>query len=176
MILEVAKCLTAWLGHGTYGVNALLASTVPREAGDALPVIATITDEFTNARAAGSRLPVALPALSVDIYEATTVEGQVVRDQGEGTVVARVRYGTTKSDLTLAKREGSYVLRALGMSLRLLMKVENEAARTRNGVRFRPAANGRLELRPYYEELEDRVVTAVALIAVDCRDFQPLPT
>lgn len=176
MILEVSKCLTTWLGHGTYGVNALLATTVPREAGDALPVIATITDEFTNARVSGGRLPIALPALSVDILEATTIEGQVVRDQGEGAVVARVRYGTSNSDIALAKREGSYVLRALGMSLRLLMRVEHEGFRTRNGMRFRPAANGRLELRPYYEELEDRVVTAVAILAVDFRDYLTLPT
>lgn len=176
MILEASHLIALWLEHATYGVNALLASTIPREAGDALPTVATIADEFTNARASVGRLPVTLPALSIDTFAADVIENQVVADQGDGSVVVRIRYGASRSDLAQAKRDGSYVIRAVAASLRILHRQAHEASRTRNSLRLRPAQNGAVQVRPYYEELEDRVVTALCVATYDFRDFLTLPT
>lgn len=176
MILEVAKCLTAWLGHATYGVNALLTSTIPRESGDSAPSVATISDEFTNARSAGGRLPITLPALSIDVVASDVVENQVVQDQGDGRVTARIWYGTSNSDFAEAKREGAYVIRAVAASLRVLAREAHVASRTRNSVVFRVAQNGAVTVQPWFEQLDDRVVTAVASVTYDARDLLTLPS
>jgi hypothetical protein len=175
MILEASRIVSTWLGHGTYGVAALLSSTIPREAGDALPTIATITDEYGTTLAAGGRLPGTLPALSVDTFAADVVENQVVADQGDGTVVVRVRYGASLADLAQAKRNGSYVIRAVAASLRILNRNANVASRTRNSLQLRPAKGGAVEVRPYFEQLEDRVVTALCVATYDFRDVLTLP-
>lgn len=176
MILEAARSISAWLGHATYGVNALLVSTIPRDGTDALPVVASITDEFTDERASVGRVPVLLPSLTVDVFAADVIENQVVQDQGDGQVVVRIRYGTASADAAVAKREGSYVIRAVAMSLRVLARQAHEASRTRNSVRLRPAQNGRVEVRPYLEVLEDRLVTAMCVATYDFRDYLTLPT
>lgn len=176
MILEAARIVSLWLAHGTYGVNALLTSTIPREAGDALPTVTTITDEFESTLPAGGRLPSVLPALSVDTFAADVVENQVVADMGDGSVVVRVRYGASKANLAQAKRDGSYVIRAVATSLRILNRQAHEGSRTRNSLRLRPAQNGAVQVRPYYEELEDRVATALCVATYDFRDFLTLPT
>ncbi len=176
MILEASRIVSTWLGHGTYGVAALLASTIPREAGDAVPTISTITDEYGATLPAGGRLPSVLPALSVDTFAADVVENQVVADQGDGSVVVRVRYGASLADLAQAKRDGSYVIRAVAASLRILNRQAHDGSRTRNSLRLRPAKAGAVEVRPYFEQLEDRVVTALCVATYDFRDLLTLPT
>lgn len=176
MMLEVSRCLVDWLGHGTYGVVALLAgSSVPRDGADPLPVVASIVDEFTDARAALGRLPKTLPALVVDVAAVSVVEGQVVSDRGEGQVVARIRYGVQGADLAPAKAAGSYVMRAVVQSLRVLNRQANESARQRNGIHFRPATNGAVEVRPYLESVEDLLVTGLCIATYDLRDVATLP-
>lgn len=176
MMIETARCITAWLGHATYGVNALLASTIPRDAGDALPVIATIEDEFSAKRAALGRVATTLPALSVDVFAADIVENQVVQDNGDGQIVVRIRYGTSNNNIALAKTEGSYAIRAVAASLRILNRQQFESHRTRNSVRFRVSASGRVEVRPFEEQLDDRLVTAICVVTYDVRDYLTLPT
>lgn len=177
MMVECARCLVTWLSHGTYGVTALLAgAAVPRDVGDALPTIASIVDEFSDKRAAVGRLPELLPALVVDVQAVSVVENQVVADQGDGQILARVRYGAASVDLSEAKQAGSYVMRAVAQSLRILNRQANEAARTRNNVRFRPAKNGAIEVRPYLETIEDTLVTGLCVVTYDLRDYATLPT
>lgn len=176
MMLELARCLTTWLAHPVYGVSALLvAGTVPRDAGDALPTLATITSEVDDKRVAAGRLPELLPALAIDVQALSVVENQVVADQGDGRIVARIRYGDARADLAAAKEAGSYVMRAVAQSLRLLNKVQHEAWRTRNSIRFRPAADGAIEIRPFYEQLDDVHVTGLCLVTYDLRDYATLP-
>lgn len=176
MMLELGRCVVAWLSDATYGVNALLAAgTVPRDAGDALPVVATITDEFSDKRAAVGRMPEDLPALVVDVVTTRVIENGVVSDQGDGTVIARVRYADKQSDAAVAKEAGSYVMRAVAQSLRVLNRNQWTPARTRNGIVFRPSANGAIEVRPYAEMVEDVLVTGVCLVTYDLRDTAVLP-
>lgn len=176
MMLDVARCLVSWLQDGTYGVAALLAgASVARDVGDPLPTIATITDEFSDKRVAAGRLPELLPALVVDVAGVSVVENQVVMDQGDGQIVARVRYGAAGVDLAAAKEAGSYVMRAVAQSIRILNRQQHEAARTRNSIRFRPASNGAVDVRPYLETIEDTVVTGLCVVTYDLRDFATLP-
>ena len=175
MILEAARIVREWLGHPTYGVNAMLA-LVPRDGGDpAPPSVVAIEDEVTNPRAAVGRPATSLPALQVDVLGVDVIENQVVTDQGDGTCVVRIRYAAAKANVADAKRDGSYTIRAVAWSLRTLYRQSNEASRTRNSLRLLPARQGELTVRPYYEELDDRVLVGVCLAPYALRDFATLP-
>ncbi len=176
MMLELARCLTEWLSHPVYGVAALLtAGAVPRDAGDDVPTIATITNEFDDRRVAAGRLPELLPALAIDVQGLSVVENQVVAEMGDGRIVARIRYGDSRADLAQAKVDGSYVMRAVAQSLRLLNRQPWEAWRTRNDLWFLPATDGAVEIRPFVEQLDDVHVTGLCLATYALRDFAPLP-
>lgn len=175
MMLETARIISDWLQHPTYGANALLA-LVPRDAGDPVPPsVASFEDEVSEPRAGVGRPAMVIPALQIDVLGADVIDNQVVSDLGDGNVVARVRYAASKAKTHEAKRDGSYTMRVVAWSLRILNRQAHEGSRTRNGVRLIPARQGAITVRPFYEELEDTVITAVCLAPYDFRDLATLP-
>lgn len=174
MILEAARIVSDWLQHPTYGVNAMLA-LVPKDGAESPPPVVTFEDEVSDPRAAVGRPGPLWPALQIDVLGVDVVENQVVADQGDGSGVVRIRYVTANAKAHDAKRDGSYTIRAVAWSLRKLNQLAHEGSRTRNQIRLLPARQGAITVRPFYEELEDTVVTAVCLAPYDFRDFATLP-
>ncbi len=174
MILEAARIMSDWLQHPTYGVNAMLA-LVPKDGTETTPTVATFEDDVSDPRAAVGRPGAVYPALQIDVLGVDVVENQVVADQGDGNCVVRIRYAQGKAKAHEAKRDGSYTIRAVAWSLRKLNQQAHEGSRTRNQLRLLPARQGTITVRPFYEELEDAVVTAVCLAPYDFRDYATLP-
>jgi hypothetical protein len=136
MILEAVDCISTWLQHPTYGVNALLPS-VPRLGTDPAPAaVAAVLDERTSGRAARGELPQdqATPVLLVGAH----AEAQYVVpfDVGvrDATIEIDIAYAQRSALSEQADRDGRYTMVAVLQSLYRLWKYGGPSDRTRGSV------------------------------------------
>lgn len=174
MILESVRILTEWLGHATYGVNALLP-TVPREGTVAAPAAVTIMDSTRDARITRGHLPPLTgtenPALLVSAADETiTLVAPAVRPMpADAAVTMLVRYCTSDLDTARAECAASITLRAVARSLaQLFVTAAGESARVRSSVQLVGLTD--LRLATLYEATDDTIVTGGVLATLRVRD------
>jgi hypothetical protein len=128
MQVEATRLITAWLGHSVHGVNALIPA-IPRErfggVDDPEPSEVSIYNDVDFDTAMDESVlginPPSLPALVVifDVNPKGLNFGQTQSNHHEYDMVGAVFY-YAKDGLNrmAARREGGYVLRAVGRSLK----------------------------------------------------------
>ena len=170
MIAEALRLTSAWLQHGTYGLNAQLAA-VPRDAGDPQPANFTVfATEVDHEDAALGRLPTAAPAVVITVESANVVNDEAAHEIGDGSVVLNVRLSVTAdADAKDMKRDASYSLRALMWCFRKwVVQDVNATTRKKNSVAILEI--GRCEFNSLYETVDDRIVTGGARVPLTVRD------
>lgn len=133
-MLEVLATLQAALGHGSYGVNALLP-TVPLIGGHAAPpsVAQIITDDADATLAFGDKAET-WPALVLLDEDNGTWEGEVATHVRDGEVQVTVLYVARDPRAALTYRNSSYTRRAVMLSVRQWLDNTSYAARTLNSL------------------------------------------
>lgn len=184
--VELERIVADWL---MTHVNPYIAS-VPRDGGDpAPPAIAAYTDtseaanqalavfsSVTHRCVAEWKAPPASPALYV------VARGPILF-RGEPTPDARVRklavpaklgifYVTSNADAAVARRDGSYTLRAVARTIRELDKTGNESSRLRNGINV-VLCEGPQEFHPVVSSIGNHRVSGALVLNYDVRDEQP---
>jgi hypothetical protein len=170
MINETLRLASAWLQHGTYGINAQL-DAVPRDGGDAQPADITVfQDESQHTDAALGRVPETVPAIVITCESAAMLNDQVARDVGDGEVVLNLRLFLSDVDAQDAKRDASYYLRALQWCVRKWVQQAPDATtRAQNSVAI--LEFGRMEFNSLYETVQDRIVAGGARMVCVVRDY-----
>ena len=178
MILETLRIVRDWLNDGTNGVNAKLPS-VPLDGSDTQPAnVAAILEETAS-------IPVALKYFDKDqstpaiwIWQADDADfvglgAHVVQSFQEAqSLPVAIAYVDRESNTGNAVRDGSYVMRAVRMSLNVRHQNAQSANRLRNSVQVL-AGGIRSRLVKPNVELEGAVVTHGMIIVYQVRDNAP---
>jgi hypothetical protein len=163
MILEVARSLTEWFNDPLHGIAACLA-IVPREPGDALPVIGTIAEQTADNAVAQLRFP-SIPGIAVNVRQIAPLDGANNTVTGDGTADILVRIARSDQDTAVAAAETSYILRAVLMSWRRF----NLNPPTRNNLQIYHC--DQLLAAPDFTPIEGAIVTGAITGMLEFRDL-----
>lgn len=179
MIIEAKRAIADWLGHGTYGLAAVLA-TLDYDGADTAPAGTwQIADDtrgtVASDNAAIHRFPeesaTAFPAVHVTAEDVVTADGQSATYTHDGDIPVILLIAIRAASPSAAIRDLDYTMRALLIVLDTLFDPSVAAAVTairRNGVQLQ-AIQSISSLRSQ-ENLEHNVATAQVRVAIRCRD------
>lgn len=136
MIREITLMVDRWLNHSTYGVAQMLPN-VPKEAGDVLPAMPPIYNDVEDDSVAMEINPVKVPALVVWTERNPDIEFQGRRPGFNAAASVVIGYVTRDESVIKARRDGSFILRAVRQCLALMdLGKISEDARTLNGIKI----------------------------------------
>lgn len=169
--------VAAWLGDGTHGVNALLASQ-SRDGSDSQPPNVSVIEETTSERAALGRpqdeqdetdeTPV--PVLAVSAFGGDDASPATVSPIGEQSVKVLVRYEARNTSAAAGRRDAYYTLAAVQKCLRALSLDGDETTdRTRNSVHL--IALNELRIEAADAALVDAGIYGQVVAGWDARDL-----
>lgn len=178
MILDTIRAWTDWLGHGTYGVNALLAG-VERDGTDAAPPsIQLIVDETRNPAAARRQIPDTVPCLIVRLAAPATMDDSVGPNSPHryGDIPVMTLYAAEHQDSDDGTQNAAYTLRAVERVLAKFLDHTIAAANTarlRNNITILHATA--LQQLTMFEPIEDRDILGALAITFRVMDKNPAP-
>jgi len=173
VILHLIERVATWLGNGTYGVNAQLA-TLPRIGADTQPANVTILDERQHGSAVRGQFKrdQTFPVLVVrvpDEFELDLVINFAVRDAPLLPVL--IAYATKNQDSAAAARDSLYTMQALEKSLHALWTNGAQADREQGSVRIVMPKG--LRHKNLYTPLGDTMETTGIIASYYVRDSSP---
>lgn len=135
-MLEANRIVREWLADpGADGLNGRLAA-LAKDPGETVAAIATFADETTDVQAAEARIAKPLPSCTVAVTDIRIpeIEGVAPTQDFQVDVLVQLTYGAGKIEENV--RDVEYAMRALILSLRVLHREDNNAARNRNGIQL----------------------------------------
>ncbi|HEY9229342.1 MAG TPA: hypothetical protein VIP11_22025 [Gemmatimonadaceae bacterium] len=164
---EVLRALTDWFNDPVEGIVARLA-TLPRDGGDALPVVGTIADSSRNNLVAQGKYP-SVPGIAVNLRQIPLRDGEVNIPEGDGIADVLVRIARAEKDTKVATADTGYILRATLLSWRAFIR----APRTRNQIQIYDCP--RLAIAPNWVAIDDLIETGAANGHLTFRDLLVQP-